>query len=141
MISKKRLTLLAAGAASAAAIATLVPVTASAETNQRLCGGKVTEPNGKAVAYVVAKVERNDSAACDVAINTKAPELLQRQISTGGIPDPERDNSTSNVSMATCEDVFGDLGFPPGTDQCPGIVGSKAEDVSVVLISRPNPSP
>lgn len=120
-------------------IATVVPGSASAETNQRLCGAKVAAPNGTVLAYTVAKVQKDDAATCDTAALKNGPALLNQQLKTGGIPNPNGEELRSrNIFMATCEDVFADLGFPPGTDDCPGITQSTdSQNVFPVLISRP----
>lgn len=137
MASKKRLILLAAGAASAVLFAAFVPGSASAESNRRLCGAKVAQNDGKAVAYMVAKVSKDDSDACDEAINNKVPRELAEQLNKGGIPISRGDGVLTNVPMATCESVFADLGFPSGTDQCPGIaVSPDPANIFPVLIVR-----
>jgi len=137
MVSKKRLILLAAGVTSAVMFAAFVPGSASAETNRRLCGAKVTRADGTAVAYVVAKVSKKDHSACDEAINFDAADSLAGQIKTRGIPGLGEGDLTSNVTLATCESVFADLGFPPGTDQCPFIeVSPDPENIIALFIGR-----
>ena len=137
MLSKKRLTLLGAAAASAALFATLVPGSASAEINRRLCGAKLANPAGVGMAYAVAKVSKGDTSACDEAIDNKAPDLLVQTIRDKTVPDPDNTNVTSNVRMATCEDVYKDLGWQPGTDHCPDLkVSPDPGNVTVTLITR-----
>lgn len=137
MASKKRLILLAAGATSAVLFAAFVPGSASAETDRRLCGAKVAQRDGKAVAYMVAKVSKDDSATCDEAINNKVPPLLAKQIKSGKVPSPNGDEVSTNVPMATCESIYADLGYPSGTDQCSHIEFSpNSEKIFPVLILR-----
>lgn len=134
MLSKKRLILLAAGAASAVLFGVAVPGSASAETNRRLCGAKFTL-QGKAAVYIVAKVPKGDGETCEEAVKVKAPEELRSQQANGALTDPEFQKT--DVRLATCEDVFKDLGFSPGTDGCPEIaVSPDPEDVSVTVLPR-----
>jgi hypothetical protein len=135
VLSKKRLTLLAAGAASAALFATFAPSGASAQTNELLCGIQLADKDAKPLAYLVAKLSSDDSATCDEAINKKAPQMWDQQIAAGNLPARSNNVLSSPVHMATCDSLFQDFGYLSGSGPCSSMkVSPNPQNVSITVV-------